>query len=150
MLESPLSSPRKRQCPEPPEQTETSQPLFKKQRLTHSGGSQPPSAFWDNLTKLWLTKGALRELDRRNSEAVDLSHLSRQRDHRPVTRKFIAGQKAKYQTIHCTDYVSRCTPSILKHTRLFTRHGGPDLSDLRNVSIANHSPASSKLMLVVP
>ncbi|KAL5373608.1 hypothetical protein PMIN06_012488 [Paraphaeosphaeria minitans] len=133
MLELPLPSPRKRQCPEPPEQTGTSQPPFKKQRLNHPSGSQPPSAFWDNLTKLWLTKRALRELDRRNSQAApSLSHSPHRRARRPVTRRFIAEQKTNYQLAHCTDYLSRCTPRILKNIRVLARHGGPDLSDLRN------------------
>ena len=151
MLELPLPSPRKRQCTEPPEQIGTSQPPFKKQRLNHSAGSPPPPAFWDNLTKLWLTKQALRELDRRNREAaLSPPHLSRRPARPPLTRKFIAQQKAKHQAVHCTDYLSRCTPSILRHIREFARHGGPDLSDLRNVCIAKHFLSSSKLTLAVP
>ncbi|KAF1951796.1 hypothetical protein CC80DRAFT_495691 [Byssothecium circinans] len=62
MLELPPLSPHKRQRPEPPEQTGTSQPPSKKQRLSYPSGSQPPLAFWDNFSKLWLTKRALRVL----------------------------------------------------------------------------------------
>jgi hypothetical protein len=39
----------------------------KKQKINYPSGSQLPAAFWDGLTKLWLTSNALRELDRRNS-----------------------------------------------------------------------------------
>jgi hypothetical protein len=38
----------------------------------------------------------------------------------------------------------------LKHIREFARHGGPDLSDLRNVCIAKHFLSLSKLTLAVP
>ncbi|KAF2844171.1 hypothetical protein T440DRAFT_523705 [Plenodomus tracheiphilus IPT5] len=131
--DSTSTRPRKRQCPDPPEQTGTSQPLSKKQRLNHTGGSRPAPAFWDNLTKLWLTKRALEELDRRNSQAaLSLPHLSRRRARRPVTRKFRAEQKANTQVAYCTDYLPRCSPSTLKNIRVLARHGGPDLSDLRN------------------
>jgi len=131
MLESSPPSPRKRQRPESPEQTGTSQPPFKKQRLNHPSGSQPPPAFWDNLTKLWLTKRALLELDRRNSQAAPSP------SHSPH-RKFIAEPKTTCHVARCTDYLSRCTPDILKNIRVFARHGGPDLSDLRNVCMAQH------------
>lgn len=138
MLELPLPSPRKRQRSEPPEQTGTSQPVLKKQRLNHSGGSRPPPAFWDKLSKLWLTKRALRELDRRNSQAaLSPSRSPHRRARRPVTRKFIAEEKTDCQVAQCTDYLSRCTPRILKNISLFARHGGPDLSDLRNVRMVN-------------
>ena len=151
MLELPLPNPRKRQRAEPPEKTGTSQPLSKKQRLNHPGASQPPAAFWDNLSKLWLTKRALRELDRRNSQAaLSPSNSPHRRARRPVARKFIAERKANYQVTHCIDYLRRCTPRILKNIRLFARHGGPDLSDLRNVRIVNYLPILSELTLLVP
>ncbi|KAF1936881.1 hypothetical protein EJ02DRAFT_413226 [Clathrospora elynae] len=124
MLELALPSPCKRQRPEPPEQTGTSQPPSKKQRLHHPRGYQPSPAFWDNLSKLWLTKRALRELGRRTAAPSPAR--------RPVTRNFIAEQKTNRQVAHCTDYLSRCTPRILKNIRVFARHGGPDLTDLRN------------------
>jgi hypothetical protein len=110
-----LSLGRRTSGPEP-EQTGTSQPLFKKQRLYYPE-SRPPPAFWDNLTKLWLTERALRELDRRNSQITpSLSHspyrygLARQ----PVTRNSIAEQKNNCQLAYCTEYLFRCTPGILR------------------------------------
>jgi len=136
MLKLPLPGPRKRQRSESPEQTGTSQPPSKKQRLSHPSGSQPPPAFWDNLSKLWLTKRALRELGRRNSQAAANSSRSpHRRARQPVTRKYIAEQ-TNCQVAHCTDYLSRCKPGILKNIGVFARHGGPDLSDLRHVCIA--------------
>jgi len=141
MLKLPLPGPRKRQRSESPEQTGTSQPPSKKQRLSHPSGSQPPPAFWDNLSKLWLTKRALRELDRRNRETSPSPSLSPHRHvHRPVTRKFVAEQKTNCQVAHCAGSLSRRTP---KNIAVFARHGGPDLSDLRHVRIAKHLRASS-------
>jgi len=139
MLE--LPSPRKR--PEPPEQIGTSQPHSKKQQLNHPSRSQPPSVFWNSLSKSWLTKRALREQDRRNRQAAPSpSRSPHRRARRPVTRKFIAEQKTNREAAHCTGYLSRCTPRILKNISLFARHGGPDLSDLRNVCLTKHLPAS--------
>ncbi|KAF2807518.1 uncharacterized protein BDZ99DRAFT_338517, partial [Mytilinidion resinicola] len=58
----------KRQRSERPQPNGISQSASKKQRLSHPSGSQPPAAFWDNLSKIWLTKRALREQDRRNPQ----------------------------------------------------------------------------------
>ncbi|KAF2816851.1 uncharacterized protein BDZ99DRAFT_483960 [Mytilinidion resinicola] len=68
MLEPQLSGTRKRQRPEQPQPNEI--PASKKQRRSHPSRSQSPAAFWDNLSKIWLTKRALRELDRRNTQAA--------------------------------------------------------------------------------
>jgi hypothetical protein len=46
----------------------TSQPQLKRQKLNHPTTRSQPLAFWNNLLKIWLTKGALRELNRRNSQ----------------------------------------------------------------------------------
>ncbi|KAH8708341.1 hypothetical protein GQ44DRAFT_816071 [Phaeosphaeriaceae sp. PMI808] len=95
----------------------------------------PPPAFWDNLSKVWLTKQALIELDRRNSQArPSPSHSPHQRTRRPATRDLVAKQTATgFQAADNTDYLSRCRPkSHLKAIGSLARHGGPDLSDLRN------------------
>lgn len=95
MLEPQLSSSRsKRQRSEPPRLNKTSQPIWKKQRLSrlsHPSGSQPTLAFWDNLSEIWLTKQALRELDRRNFQAALRARW-------PVTR---VGGKLQNGSIHC-------------------------------------------------
>ncbi|KAF2690374.1 hypothetical protein K458DRAFT_474582 [Lentithecium fluviatile CBS 122367] len=151
MLESPPSSPRKRQRLEPPEQTGTSQSLYKKQRPDHFCGSQPPPAFWDNLSKIWLTKRALRELDRRNSQACPRTPRP-PRARRPVTRSFFAKRNANSQsTKYVADYLRRCKPRTFEDIKLFARHGGPDLSDVRNcpnyrtMSSSHSSVRSDKL-----
>jgi hypothetical protein len=137
MPESPLSSSRKRRS-ELPQRNETSRPVSKRQRLSPPSGSQPPPAFWDNLSKIWLTKRALRELDRRNTQAAPTPPRSLYRARRPVTRNCLAKSKTNRQ--NTADY----EPRILKDIKLFARHGGPDLSDLRNVCIAKYLSACAK------
>ncbi|KAF1993298.1 hypothetical protein P154DRAFT_527867 [Amniculicola lignicola CBS 123094] len=142
MLEPQLSSSRKRQRSEPPQPNETSHPISKKQRLSYPSESQPPAAFWDNLSKIWLTKRALRELDRRNTQAASNPPDSPYRQaRRPVTQNFLTELKRSRQTTQYTaDYLRCCEPKILKNIKLFARHGGPDLSDLRNFPEPTHSP----------
>jgi hypothetical protein len=138
MLEPQLSGSRKRQRSERPKPNEISQPASKKQRLSHPRESEPPVAFWDNLSKIWLTKRALRELDRRNARAQSPYRRVR----RPATRNLLAQSKRNRQTAQDTAYYLRCCDSrTLKDVKLFARHGGPDLSDLRNVCAIKYLPA---------
>lgn len=67
--------------------------------------SNHPPKFWDNLSKVWLTPRALRELDRRND--------------------------TNSSTIKTTT-PSGVTATTLAR---FARHGGPDLRHLRGVSL---------------
>jgi hypothetical protein len=120
MPEPPLSGSRKRRRLEPPQLNETSRSVSKKQRLSPPSGSQPPAAFWGGLSKIWLTKRALRELDRRNAQAVPSPPRSLQQARRPVTRNFLAELKR------------------------IAGDGGPDLSDLRNVCTIGYLPACAK------
>jgi hypothetical protein len=134
-----LSNPRKRQPSEqrPLPVNETSQSRSKRQKLSHPSGSQPPVAFWDNLSKVWLTKRALRELNRRNT-APSPPRSSYQRPHRPVTRRARAELKKRHEpTQSAAHFLCHCRPRCLKDIKLFARHGGPDLSDLKGVCIAN-------------
>jgi hypothetical protein len=136
MPEPQLSNPRKRQPSEqlPLSVNETSQPRSKKQKLTHPSGSQLPVAFWDNLSKVWLTKRALRELDRRNTASSPRSPY--QRPHRFVTRRAYAELKKCHEpTQSAADFLYHCGPRCLKDIKLFARHGGPDLSYLKGVCI---------------
>jgi hypothetical protein len=132
MPEPPLSSPRKRQRAE----QRPSQHLPKKRKVSYPiSGFQPPAAFWDNLSKIWLTKRALRELDRRNSQA----HSLYRRLHRPVTRLGLAEWKRTHQPPQsAADFLCHCTSTCLKDIERFARHGGPDLSDLRGVRITRY------------
>ena len=96
MLEPQLSNSRKRQ--RSLRLPGTSQPSLKKQKLSHIAvGSQTSPAFWDNLSKVWLTKRALGELERRNVQATQRPHqqFSHRRPHRPVTRRALVELKKK-------------------------------------------------------
>jgi hypothetical protein len=69
----------------------------KRRKLIHS--SPPSSDFWDSLSKIWLTKYALRELDQRNAKALlhSTSLARHPQVRRPVTRSVVAASK-KSQT----------------------------------------------------
>ncbi|EQL29102.1 hypothetical protein BDFG_08228 [Blastomyces dermatitidis ATCC 26199] len=96
----------------------------KRQKLDTSA-----SAYWDNLSKIWLTKDALEELDRRNSHLKPPQNL-----HRPITRCFHTELKKK----HCNPFqfaptfLHDCAPTCSKQIKRVSRSGGPDLTDLRN------------------
>ncbi|EGD84830.1 hypothetical protein H112_08546 [Trichophyton rubrum D6] len=96
-------------------------------RLKHR---QPASAYWDSLSKIWLTRDALEELDRRNraSHSVPESLYFR---HRPLTRQLQARLKRCHQT-PAPDPLISCKPESLSKIKRLSRQGGPDLSDLRN------------------
>ncbi|EGC48849.1 conserved hypothetical protein [Histoplasma capsulatum var. duboisii H88] len=119
----PMSLPLKRQLQLP-------KPEPKRKKTEHSvceAEAQRPAEFWDNLSQIWLTKKALRELDRRNTH---------QRPHviepyRPITRQ-ISAERRKNVVAYAPEFLSSCKPDCLDRVRRFARHGGPDLSDLRN------------------
>lgn len=106
---------RKRQLSEAESKTDFSpQPPRKRQRLEDHRRHRTPSSFWDNLSRQWLTRRALREFDRRTvwpavpvpphrtgKESIDFAKLKR-----------------------------------------FARHGGPSLGDVRGVS-SIHTLSSS-------
>jgi hypothetical protein len=110
------------------------------------------SAFWDNLSTVWLTERALRELDRRNTQGVSNRLLSLQR--RPVTRRAVTEwttDKGKWQP--ATDYLAGCTKDRMDEIKQLAKHGGPDLSDLKGVRLsmcllllANNSAHSTRYL----
>lgn len=112
-----------------------SQPPSKKQKSSH-----PPPTFWDNLSQVWLTKGALRELDRRNSRLVQQISPAR-RIPGPYTRSALTEWKRREENwqpeVSAKEYLSRSL-GHLDDIKSFSRHGGPDLSDLRGVSMRSH------------
>ena len=99
-------------------------------KAQHVSRTQPPLDFWGDLSKIWLTKDTLRELNRRN--ANHLSHSSACRAPRPVTRAFL--KKKHLNTIQSVgDFLQNCASKTVEDIKLFSRHGGPDLSDIRGV-----------------
>jgi hypothetical protein len=128
MSEVQLSNPRKRQRTE--QHPLLSPPPSKRQKHRSVGYIDTP-AFWDSLSKIWLTKHALRELNRRNSLSRSPSHPA----YRPITRYFQAKQQRNVRRqIPAADFLDRCTPRCFKDIKRSARHGGPDLSDLIGVS----------------
>ena len=118
---------------------EASEPQLKKQKLVHPNGSQPPAEFWDNLSKIWLTKRALRELNRRNKQtAARLPKSPYRQQHKLVTRSSVAKwQEDQRRTVPGEDTVSDRSPGV-RNIKIFARHGGPDLSDLKGVCTTEH------------
>jgi hypothetical protein len=155
MPELQLSNPRTRLRSEQRLPQESSQPLSTRQKLNYPRGSQPPAAFWDNLSKIWLSERALKELDRRNTQPAPSSHRSLYRQsRRPVTRLAVAEWRNKEgnwePTQPAADFLIRYSAGRLEDMKLLARHGGPDLSDLRGVCITRYllRPTLTILFLV--
>ncbi|CAF9943337.1 MAG: hypothetical protein ALECFALPRED_011076 [Alectoria fallacina] len=86
----------------------------KRRRILDSSWDRAERFYWDSLSRLWLAADALRELDRRNALLAEESPQE--------------VRKLEHQIL----------PRDIEH---FARHGGPDLSDLRQYS--NSSGAST-------
>lgn len=82
------------------------QPTVKRQKLEHHQRYRTPSSFWDNLSRQWLTRRALREFDRRTVW--------------PATP--VPPHRTGKENI-----------DVAKVKR-FARQGGPNLGDIRGVS----------------
>ena len=78
----------------------------KRRRTLGSAFDRAQRSFWDSLSRLWLAPDALRELNRRNAL---LAATPPQPDRKP-----------EYQVLP-------------RSIEAFARHGGPDLSDIRQV-----------------
>lgn len=116
---------------------ESRQPLSKRQPPKYPRGSRAPAAFWDNLSKIWLTKEALKELDRRNIQSAQNSNDSTHRRlHRRGTRLSVAVLEYAKEYQPAADFLTRCSAACLEEVKLLARHGGPNLSELRGVSTA--------------
>lgn len=89
-------------CPEDP-------PTAKRKHTSAAGTYRwhRPASFWDRLSKVHLSRGALREFDRRTSRGAQLGLTPR------------------------SSTLSRPTTKSVKR---FSRHGGPDLNYIRGVS----------------
>ena len=96
----------------PPEDSPEALPFAKRKEHTSKAGTyrwhRPPN-FWNRLSKVHLTRGALREFDRRTSRA-----------HQPVLTP-------------CSGINTSPGPGA-KTVKRFSRQGGPDLAHVRGVS----------------
>ena len=110
-------------------------PQSKKQKLCNSPArSVSPSHWLDSLSTIWLTRGALREFDRRNIEEGN-SDRKQSEGRRPLTRGFRAELRHRISSrrLLVSDFLRQYTLGNPKELKLFARHGGPSLVDLRGV-----------------
>ena len=105
---------RRRRAIEEEHSTVTTPPLWKRAKRHRQSQQKTDTAYWDSLSKLWLTRRALDELDRRNRQRAS-----------PVERN---GDKP------------RQLRSLSKQLKSFTQNGGPDLCNLRGVSWTYENP----------
>ncbi|KAK3187227.1 hypothetical protein K4F52_004131 [Lecanicillium sp. MT-2017a] len=116
------SSPRKRRASSTPAAVTDDEGFpHKKKKIIH-----PPPKFWDNLSKVPLTRSALEELNSRNNKAPYNS--SRIRNVRRSRRLDLAPNTHSETANHI---LSRYSPLTRKRVKRFASHGGPDLFDLR-------------------
>ena len=119
------------------------EPRPKKSKLCSPTHSTSPANYLDSLSKIWLTREAVTELNRRTKQ-VRSNHEHRPAGRRPLTRSFRAHLRDKLCSTRtpASYFVQHCTPETLEEIKLYARHGGPNLWDLRGVCI----PAFSTLL----
>lgn len=86
------------------------QPPWKRVRRPFESQQKAITAFWDSLSQVSLTRHALKEHNRRNRSAAEL--------YTPAPEK-----------------PSDLGKGVGDHIKRFARHGGPNLGDLRGVSM---------------
>ena len=109
---------RKRQRDQSASKEDESRLRAKRQK--RSADDYPPDV-WDNLSKITLTRKALREFDRRTRE------------------------KRHPHTARVQETAGRILRSNPRRLERFARNGGPDLSKLRGVSI-RWQPTNGKML----
>ena len=125
------------------------QPVSKKPKAVYIADLQQPAAFWDNLSEIPLTRRALRELNRRNTQAARVRKASRP-TRRPATRRTVAEWERYHPPLKPpTSFLANRGHNTYSELKSFSKHGGPDLSNLRRVWISNGS-SKPVLILLVP
>jgi hypothetical protein len=115
--EPPLDVKRKRKSlsiPNSPSKNSVHPCKRRKNRVTATTSTK----FWDNLSKQYLTKNALQELDDRNTRGKQPGC--------PI-------QRATEITAPVDQYLRECTPTRLRDIERFAQSGNIDLTDLRGV-----------------
>jgi len=90
--------------------TSSPQPPWKRVKRPFESQQKAITAFWDSLSHVSLTRHALKEHNRRNRSAVGLDTPA-------------------------PENPSDSGTGACDHIKRFARHGGPDLGDLRGVSM---------------
>ncbi|OAX83843.1 hypothetical protein ACJ72_01800 [Emergomyces africanus] len=105
---------------------------LKAQKINHSPD------YWDNLSKIHLTRSAIKELIRREGSSRPHRQLNRpttEQRLRPITRQFQAEQEERLKPIPLPDFLRDCSSAQLKEIKQLSKLGGPDLSALRNYPV---------------
>jgi hypothetical protein len=106
-----------------PEDSAGDWPSVKRKKRTSEAGAysghRPPS-FWNRLSKVHLTRGALREFDRRTS-------------------------RIEQQLFTPTSSIDDSSGSGTKNLKQFSRRGGPDLAHIRGVKFNSSVPTNPTL-----
>jgi hypothetical protein len=101
-------------CVESTELSHNSLNRLRPYREPHSSSNLPPP-FWDNMSKIWLTRQALNELGRRNAQSTS--------NRSPVQQP----------ALPVSEYLSKVSQADIARLKVYARRGGPDLTDLRGV-----------------
>lgn len=133
MHQSKASYPQKRKSSET-SQENTAKPRAKRQKIDSRGAEiEANSAYWDNLSRIWLTKQALRELDRRNQSRATFPRAC-------VTQRI-----NNHIISSVEEFYDSCDTYDLKNLKILAKKGGPDLSDLKGVRV--QTPFSAVILL---
>lgn len=125
------------------------QPVSKKPRAVYPSDLQQPAAFWDNLSEIPLTRRALRELNRRNAQAARATTTS-WRIGRSATRRTVAERERYHPPLKpATSFLADRGHNTYSELKSFSRHGGPNLLNLRGVWLSKGS-LTLVLILLVP
>ncbi|SCO54111.1 uncharacterized protein FFNC_15339 [Fusarium fujikuroi] len=120
--------------------------LFTK-RVKIDHPATPPPHFWDNLSRLALTKNALRELNGRTTPISASHSFTSNLQPLPRTRRALAA-RSTIHTPSAQEFLRQSSPAIRTDIKRFSRQGGTNLNDLRAYRLPNnHDMGSSQTSL---
>ena len=149
MVEAPHSSPCKRR--RSAQESDTTPPSLcstKRRKLNRQAcdaESRPRTAFWDSLSKIWLTRRALKELNRRTTRSAQKSPFLEKKDEKRLTRSTYADWERSRQPAQSAwlPVLNNSNTRLLNEIKRFARHGSLDLLDLRVACIFPSRPGSA-------
>ncbi|KAL2433822.1 hypothetical protein ABEF95_005662 [Exophiala dermatitidis] len=106
-----------------------------KRRPIVSVGTNPTEPHQDHLAAIRLTRCALEELDRRNTQANKASSTPQEVPGRITSHGASRLTSSHDAYLPAADFVANSRRSILEELRQFARLGGSDLSDIRGSHI---------------
>ena len=119
-----------------------------KGKAVHIRDPQQPAVPQGDSSVISLTRHSLRELRRQNTQAAQESRAKQRVRCSPVTRLAVAEWKKRHRPLEpAYKYLKDCGHERYRALQSFSKHGGPDLRDLRGVWISN---ASRMLVLTMP